>query len=504
MLVDGASFKGKGKGKEAGAEARTSKFFGGAAASKPDTKGKGKARADERTIDEGEDMLDAAAAEDSGFLEGLELSPCSDDLDAEEAMREGELSTSVEMHVPITNVGDDGDGRLAAAEDDTLAAGEGSQSPECAASPLPSSPAISSPLATPPRRRVKLSQSPLADVGIAPALPPSDAGISSPAQSTVAQAGWDNDELSSPVAVAVAVAATVIKPEPAPRPAAVKKEQADAPTPTIELSSDPIVLSSSPGVSPPRASLSREVKPLRKPKAPARSSQGKTKSSPRRSKDVSVEVLADAGPSSSSSSTSVKKKRKGSEKKRKKAQREEEDEEDEGKDEAAKALAASWRAKFMMPIGYKVRFFFSLLRVQPGVWTLTLSLERRPRSGGPLRAARSPSRPRRRVARHRTSSSPPPLPRPHAPPSARPCRRSRTTAPRLGPRRARGRRSSGSARNTALRRTSNLISRRRVRCLARRRRSVAHTRGCPCPRRAKASSSRRTRRRASRRRRQSW
>ncbi|KPV75254.1 uncharacterized protein RHOBADRAFT_53255 [Rhodotorula graminis WP1] len=403
-----SSVKRKGKQKdEEPQEARQSKFFGATAAS---AKGKGKARAVEVPLVEEEAL--GLAADDSGFLECLELPPCSDDLDAEAALRETEFSVEMRSVVAVEE------------EDETPPA---LAPPPADAAPLllSSTPAISSPPATPPRKRAKLVHSPSAALDVPVTGPPSEAGISSPAQSTVAQAGWDHDELSSPIHAPAAVAtgavaaATAGKLERASEPEVKREEpqqQQLAATPTIELSSDPILLSSSPGAAPtPRPSVStRDIKPASplkgkakvkakvKAKAPARSSQGKTKASPRRSNVVGVEVRADevAPPSSSSSSASssaakaVKASGSGSAKRRKRVKEEQVDEdEDEGQDEAAKALAASWRAKFMLPAATKTPLGRSSLG--------------RPSPPTPQTAARPPASPKKRSAS--TDLSRPPL-----------------------------------------------------------------------------------------------
>ncbi|GAA5903716.1 hypothetical protein JCM8208_006557 [Rhodotorula glutinis] len=352
--LSSASAKGKGKQKEEEGEpqeARQSKFFGTAAAS---AKGEGTAPVVE--VAEEDEAALGLAADDSGFLECLELPPCSDDLDAEAALRDVELSVEMRSVVAVDE------------DDDAPAAAEMDESPtptDVAATSfvLSSTPAISSPPATPPRTRAQLVGSPSAvDVGV---VPPSEAGISSPAQSTVAQAGWDNDELSSPIHAAVKLERmpeTEVKREK-------EQEQQHTATPMIELSSDPILLSSSPGAAPtPRPSVSsRDVKPAPSlklkgkgmGKAPARSPEGKTKASPRRSKVVGVDVRADEGAPRSSLSSSAGKaakaaKASGSGRKRKRVKEEPvEEDEDEGKDPAAKALAESWRARFSLPAANK-------------------------------------------------------------------------------------------------------------------------------------------------------
>ncbi|BGP39686.1 hypothetical protein JCM10450v2_003655 [Rhodotorula kratochvilovae] len=334
VLVGGA----KGAEKEEKEEPkRTSRFFGDpAVANKVDVKGKGKA------VDDDEE--EAAAADDSGFVDCAELPRPSSDVDAEEALRGMELSVelpsvvAVEDEAVVDALGAD----IALNADD----------PHRVHTRSPSLPAfVSSPVATPPRKRAKLSHSPLAAVSAA--APASDAGISSPAASTAAQAGWDADADEGALSSPVPAAAAVVKLEAAPtaRPSApVKRESqgdAIAALPPIELSSDPIVLSSdAPTPRPPK----REAKPPRKPKAPARSASGKVKASPRRAKDVGVDVCADADAGADVGAISS-----GAEKgkKRAKARVREEEDEDEGLDDAVKAVAASWRAKFMMPAANK-------------------------------------------------------------------------------------------------------------------------------------------------------
>ncbi|GAA5826340.1 hypothetical protein JCM3770_000129, partial [Rhodotorula araucariae] len=323
---------------------RTSRFFGAAApparaalemeqvvVSKG--KGKGKARA-------GDDADERA--DDSGFIDCIELPPSSD-TDAEDPLRDVELSVELRSVLAVEDaeaIAVANNGAVLEADDRHLAR---ARSPS-----LP--PAISSPVATPPRTRVKRlrSHSPLAGV----AGTASDAGVSSPAASTVAQAGWEADAdqgaLSSPVPAAVVKLET--RPTPTAHtvpPSLVKRERARgnavAALAPIELSSDPIVLSSdAPMPRPPK----REAKPPRKPKAPARSAEGKVKPSPRRGRDVGVEVRADEEDDRSSSE------RKKGKKRRRDCARNEDDDED-GIDEAVKAVAASWRAKFMMPAANK-------------------------------------------------------------------------------------------------------------------------------------------------------
>ncbi|GAA5997792.1 uncharacterized protein JCM10292_006818 [Rhodotorula paludigena] len=404
VLVGPSSGAEKAKGKEVVVveAARESKFFGGKKA-KPQRsevrKGKGKERAFE---DDEEAEVDALVGHDSGFVEHIEVLELDeegaeqvdeDDLDAEQALRDVELSVELRSIVAVS------DAEVSVTSDRSVAlAIDADEPPKIEDAPAPSLPqCISSPAATPPRKRAKLSHdSPAPGID---ALPPhSDSGlISSPPASDAAVAGgWKDDvaeavdgALSSPLQAApplplpVALSArTTIKREPR----AVDKQKQVPASPsarkvkkvaTVELSSDPIILSSDapdPALADeeaertPRPALSAPVKvkeepkssssprrrPAKKPKVAAQSADGRINPLPQRTRDVggstvkkheAEAVVLDEQPQLGEMNGSSRKK--GSGKKKKVA------EETEEVSDAVKEVAASWRAKFMMPLAAK-------------------------------------------------------------------------------------------------------------------------------------------------------
>ncbi|GAA6027562.1 hypothetical protein JCM8097_007924 [Rhodosporidiobolus ruineniae] len=372
QLVGPSSAKGKGKENEAAVTVKVaSKFFGGAAAS---TKGKERAIEPEPEQEEYE--------EEDG------------DEEAEAAMLEVER---IEMQVEVRSV---------IAPQPSSSAGGGisdatNRSPAKPANPTPPTPsrstfrepslpsAISSPSTPPPRKRTKLSHTPrpLDQLDEADEVLVSEGGISSPASSARASAGWDRSDsreehLSSPAPAA--------RPPPRAQPTPVVRVKPEAEEDVkpaarigggkkVELSSDPIVLSSDAPepavdlaeeeeeeVATPRPAAKKKGKSPRRPKAPARSPEGKGKAAVRRSSGVGsssgggeVRAREDAGSSgrkkvkkeggikgapAASSSSASKAKGKG----KKRVKEEPEEEEDDEVAEAVKTVAASWRAKFMM------------------------------------------------------------------------------------------------------------------------------------------------------------
>ncbi|GAA5992168.1 hypothetical protein JCM5350_002559 [Sporobolomyces pararoseus] len=207
-----------------------------------------------------------------------------------------------------------------------------------------STPCISSPAATPPRKALPVKHSPSnlkhpsSDDAIA---------ISSPVSSAHADAGWEAESISSPpptipqplpnprarppaqVLASTSAAIKIEKPQP------VKKQ----PTEVIQLSSDPIDNYSSdaqPGESTPRP-----------PPFPVKSeSQANRISSQDRKPHINHKQTKPL--TSNSSRTSIQVRPDSKTTKSKEKQRVAEEEDDDEEDEAAKSVAASWRAKFML------------------------------------------------------------------------------------------------------------------------------------------------------------
>ncbi|GAA5885587.1 hypothetical protein JCM6882_007484 [Rhodosporidiobolus microsporus] len=385
-LVSSSKDKGKGKENEEkpAMAGRSSKFFGGGGA----FKGKGKER-------EVEPEPEPPFEEDEGMQDD------GDDAEAEAALRE------VEMQVDTVVVAASVCGGVIE-EDSTSDEGvitdvtnrtQPLPQPVNADHPSPPTPSrsihrepslpsfVSSPTATPPpRKRAKHSHPPSPhplDEDAAEPFVPSDAGISSPAESTRADAGWgvkaeeeddDADRLSSPMAgpsrLGVKRAAPPlgkVKVEPVEvksvvGAAAVKGRKAAAPA--IELSSDPIVLSSdAPEPWTPEAeSEERTPRPApakggakgkgKKAKQPAQSPEGKKKAGLQRERRGvgAVRARVDDG---EEEEKPLKRSGGGSGSGKKRAKKEVHEEEQEEVDEAVKSVAASWRAKFMMPAASK-------------------------------------------------------------------------------------------------------------------------------------------------------
>lgn len=221
-----------------------------------------------------------------------------------------------------------------------------------------STPCISSPAATPPRKAppVKHSPSTLKHPSSDDAI-----AISSPVSSAHADAGWEAESISSPpptipqplpnprarpLAQVVASTSAAIKIE---KPQPVKKQ----PTEVIQLSSDPIDNYSSdaqPGESTPRP-----------PPFPIKSeSQANRISSQDRKPHINHKQTKPLTSTSSRASIQVRPDSNTTRSKEKKRVVEVEDDDEE--DEAAKSVAASWRAKFMLQNSSRVRSSFSLSR----------------------------------------------------------------------------------------------------------------------------------------------
>ncbi|GAA5849498.1 hypothetical protein JCM8547_000473 [Rhodosporidiobolus lusitaniae] len=368
--------QGKGKENEASAaRGVASKFFGKGAKVAVDVKGKGKER--ENELDEDEEAQ--AALNDVEMVE----------------------SVAAESVTVVSLVEDDSPAEDGVTTVATNRSTKTRPSPPSPAKPTPLTPSrpslrepslpscISSPSSTPPpRKHVKRSHSSqdglrlaklvehdegdyLTDVG-----GPTDAGVSSPATSVRADAGWaeEDEGLSSPVAGPSHSKPSSRAQPPPPSSKRVKvepREEQDVKPlvdsaggkgkkPTIaivELSSDPIVLSSDAcEPAPPEQDeeertprpASRPPKKLpRQPKEPAKSPEGKSKARlrrERRSSAATVEVREDE-PSSGGAGG------KGQGRGKKRAKKEEEKVEEV--DEAVQKVAASWRAKFMMPTASK-------------------------------------------------------------------------------------------------------------------------------------------------------
>ncbi|BGP15941.1 hypothetical protein JCM10213_003628 [Rhodosporidiobolus nylandii] len=356
-LVGLDAAKGK-ENEESAAPARSSRFFGSASA-----KSKGKERAVER----------APAEED-------------EDEDAQAALLEVEMESVVAVSLAQ---GDDSTGDEGVITDVTSRSGAdppvkpSPPTPSRSTFREPSLPScISSPSSTPPRKRATLSRAshgpsvldglPEEDEAEPLGGATTDGGISSPAESTRADAGWaDDNGLSSPVA-GPSSSKRFVRAKPAPSaqvrvelkqedvkpllpPTTAKGKKRGAP----ELSSDPIILSSdtpdpeqdegeeerTPRPPPSKA----KVKGARKPKDPVKSPSGKVKPEPkreRRSTTAAVSALPDAPVRNAGGGGSGRIKGKISPSQGKKRSQGEVEEE---VDEAVKSVAASWRAKFMLP-----------------------------------------------------------------------------------------------------------------------------------------------------------
>ncbi|BGP31765.1 hypothetical protein JCM10296v2_003539 [Rhodotorula toruloides] len=349
--------------KENEAVERKSKFFGAAA--------KKQAQAVEA---EDEVVIAEAAVVEVEEVEMQEDTPTSD-ADAEAALRDVELEVELRSAVSVSSGGST-DATSPRTDDDNLTVDGGAKAdvaalrsdvaPGVAVTPArharePSLPsAISSPASTPSRKRRKLSHEPN-DLSQMPPLTEqddvleSDGGISSPAAaSTAAEAGWaltsEADELPASEVLSSPAKPALVE---APR---IKRELDDntamkQAAAQLGLSSDPILLSSdvadvddiferTPRPGPNRKSPRR----IKGPKAPAKSSLGAVKPKlVRDSKKKAVEVRKDT-PNAAAKGSSGKKSAS-----RKRLTDVQGDEEDEAVSEAVKTVAASWRARFMMP-----------------------------------------------------------------------------------------------------------------------------------------------------------
>ncbi|GAA5970771.1 hypothetical protein JCM11641_004449 [Rhodosporidiobolus odoratus] len=375
------SGSGKSQEKEnVGTPGRSSKFFGGHGGSSVSVKGRQRELASEAS---------------------------ADDEDAQAALLEVEMIESV-VAESVAGAPEDSTGDEGVITDTTNAETVETNPPVAKPSPpTPSRSAIreaslpsflSSPSGTPPpRKRAKRSHATDPELQLSPATEqdenlschagaPSDTGISSPAESARADAGWaEQDGVSSPVAgpslsrrlPRQSAPTTRIKLEtekakdikPVIRPTTTDKSPASK---AADLSSDPIILSSD-AAEPPAADEEEEQeltprpttvkkeprsRSPRKAKRPLQSADGRSKPAlqrERRSSSGSIKVREDE-PSpalfllTKGSGGSGKIADKVSAKKRRsKAQGEEEEE----VDEAVKTVAASWRAKFMMPTASK-------------------------------------------------------------------------------------------------------------------------------------------------------
>ncbi|BGP24345.1 hypothetical protein JCM10295v2_003255 [Rhodotorula toruloides] len=349
--------------KENEAVERKSKFFGATA--------KKQAKVVEA---ENEVIIVEETAVEVEEVEMQEDLPASD-ADAEAALRDVELEVELGSIISVSPAGSASAAAPSAANNDAPAdegagvartdarGGDALGNAVTPARPArePSIPsAISSPASTPSRKRRKLSHVPEDPSNISLLTEQDDAlvsdvGISSPAAaSTAANAGWAlaseadellaSDVLSSPVRPVV------------DEPRRIKRELGDETTsmkqtaPQLGLSSDPILLSSdvvdpedvfdrTPRPGPKRISLRRR----KGPKAPATSSSGAVKPKLVRDskKKAGVAVLEDTSKVAAKTG-SVKK----SPSRNKMSIAEDED---EAVSEAVKTVAASWRARFMMP-----------------------------------------------------------------------------------------------------------------------------------------------------------
>ncbi|GAA5870805.1 hypothetical protein JCM1840_006809 [Sporobolomyces johnsonii] len=342
--------KGKENAQRAASPKRTSKFFGGGGGTSA-------------SLDKGKGMEGEVDVEPE--VEGEQGEPHlvgDEDDDAEAALRDVEVTAIVTTTITtaavqvgsdkgvitdVTNQSrDNGTGRLPA--DLPNSAREASVS------------CISSPISTPPRKRIKLwhpqQDEPaqrlpaVAEAGETAIDDLEDAqhsisealitDISSPAESVRADAGWDEPDVSSPVAEPRSTSRVKVEAEQKPVVNKVAKhgapmKQSGKKSGYIELSSDPIVLSSD---APEEERTPRPSTSARRPKPAAKSPLGETKpklererkkGGPRVSQDASAEKQTGSAKS------------KG--KKRPKVEHEEEE-----VDPVVQSVAASWRARFMM------------------------------------------------------------------------------------------------------------------------------------------------------------
>ncbi|GAA6007840.1 hypothetical protein JCM10207_004895 [Rhodosporidiobolus poonsookiae] len=417
-LLAATSERGKENGEPA-TPGRASRFFGGGGSGK----GKGKAREvepePEMADDEGDEDAEAALRD----VEMVEVqAPSSSEL----AAAGGDSTLDEGVITGVTNRSTDVNAEKPAAPVLPTPPRTSFREPS-----LPSY--VSSPSFTPPaRERIKLSHSPHAALGQLTEqdegdarrdrkddAPLTDVGISSPAESArggrgAAQADEDDDGLSSPVVRPSSRQRAPVARRSSPSPSRVKVEKDVKPvvaggsaapskagkkSASIELSSDPIVLSSDAPLGddddgaqertprPAPAAAPKKQKSPRKAKQPAQSAEGRTKASPLREKRAvgsAVKVRSDEAAGGSA---------KGKGKGKKRAQVEEEE---EAVDEAVKAVAASWRAKFMLPSAKtpqgKTAFGRSLLPT-PSTTSRPPSLDKTDKattsSSSPKKAARS-------------------------------------------------------------------------------------------------------------------
>lgn len=276
-----------------------------------------------------------------------------DDLEAEAALREIELCVEIRpqtVRSPITPPPDTTAGReLGAVSVDAEKEPLRHSALGVATSPQKIDPDAADPsLETPPPTRSQRRDH-LDDVS-------EDGGISSPAYSTSAQAGWpviphkSPEILSSPVPTSAHLLAAPLAPK-----REVGLEAKRALSPTLQLSSDPIIISSEADVDnknttprPPK----RSPRPPKGRKPSPLSSRGRAKAAPvRESRAPSLAVWEDtprAETRASADSLSIGRSKA-------KNTRVKEEEAAEGASDAVEAVAASWRAKFMLPTASKVR-----------------------------------------------------------------------------------------------------------------------------------------------------
>lgn len=332
---------------------RVSKFFGGSA-----SKGKAVAMDIVDAVPQRVDVVTAGAilrneANEAGIeIEQGQDDNC-DDLEAEAVLRDIELCVELRSHsdrspitppVQMAAESEHGDARIEVDKELSPLSGDVDEQSRPKVESVAASPVLETPS---PAKTSRQSGHP-DDFS-------EDGGISSPACSTSAQAGWqpmvDNspDILSSPIVAKARSPMELL----VPKAEATDLKPALAVSAPFPLTSDPIVLSSDADIdadSMPRPPK-RSPRPPKGRKSSPLSSRGKAKAGPvREGRASSLAVWEDTPRARPEAPLKIP----SSGRQKPKKRPVEEEAPPEGASDAVKAVAASWRAKFMLPAASKV------------------------------------------------------------------------------------------------------------------------------------------------------
>ncbi|GAA5915634.1 uncharacterized protein JCM6883_000698 [Sporobolomyces salmoneus] len=402
-LLSGSSSGGGGGGKgKAPSPKRKSKFFG--RKEEKEVKVSMPVKGKEKMLEVDEDSDEVMVIEEEKATDG--------DEDAELVLRE------IEMEIEVTS-----ETQSIATEEPNAGGDTGSldemtppvqmeeePSPVSPRQQLSPTPCLSSPMATPPRS--KLPSQPLPSDHDHP-ISDDALAISSPVSSAHADAGWEEPSISSPPRTAIKASPRSPPPpsraQPPPPPnRAVKTEKKQEPE-VIELSSDPIEVTSSDVQEPAQDQSTPRPPKNQQLTRKASSSQEDKKPNIMKSKSTKSKSSVQVRPDSGS---------KGKGKKR--AVEEGEPEEEEEVDMAVQSVAASWRAKFMLQNSSTSRTprpKTTSVAPQPPVPAVSDSIPRRTvsisrKSSSTSTSARIPLSPRstNRTSKHQPLVAPPPQP----------------------------------------------------------------------------------------------